>query len=106
MQFLNGSYTSYFNCRRVPCWKRLWTWYRATSDGRNRDGGRGSAATISHAANAAFLARRRYGYSATAVAAALGYRGHSSVNYAIARIDEGDTGLADLLAAIEDKLTY
>ena len=53
---------------------------------------------------AAFLARRRYGYSATAVAGALGYRGHSSVNYAIARIDAGEESLATLLAELEQKL--
>jgi len=50
---------------------------------------------------AAYLARRRYGYSATAVAAALGYRGHSSVHYAIGRIERGGSGLSELLSRLE-----
>lgn len=55
---------------------------------------------------AAYLARRRYGYPATAAASALGYRGHSSVHYAMGRIENADRMLAELLAAIEEELTY
>ena len=36
---------------------------------------------------AAYLARRRFGYSASQVAAALGYRSHGGVSNAIARIE-------------------
>ncbi len=36
---------------------------------------------------AAYLARRRYGYRATEVAATLGYRGHSGVTMAVARVE-------------------
>jgi len=39
------------------------------------------------------------------VAAALGYRGHSSVHYAMRRIKTPDRALAELLAAIEDGLS-
>lgn len=54
---------------------------------------------------AAYLARRRYGYPATAVAAALGYRGHISVHYAIARLEsDGGLALANRIVPIEKEL--
>jgi hypothetical protein len=37
---------------------------------------------------------------------ALGYRGHSSVHYAMGRIGNADRTLAELLAAIEEELAY
>lgn len=55
---------------------------------------------------AAYLARRRFGYPATAIAEALGYRGHSSVNYAVKRVQQGDTRLQETVRRIEQKLAY
>ncbi len=55
-------------------------------------------------AAAAYLARRRFGYSATAVAAALGYRGHSSVHYAIGRIEQGGPRLSGIVSEIEGRI--
>ena len=46
---------------------------------------------------AAYLARREYGYAAADVARALGYRGHSSVNAAIARVASGKRPLEQTL---------
>ena len=53
---------------------------------------------------AASLARRRFGYSAKAVAATLGYRAHSSVAMAIARVEAAGSNLKKTLAQIEQKL--
>ena len=55
-------------------------------------------------AMAAYLARRRFGHPVTAIARTLGYRGHSSVNYAINRIETGNEELKRTLAKIERKL--
>ena len=41
-------------------------------------------------AMAAYLARRRFGYSAREVASALGYRGHGGVASAVSRIESAD----------------
>ncbi|MBN2581341.1 MAG: transposase [Pirellulales bacterium] len=57
-------------------------------------------------AMAAHLARRIYGYPATAVAAALGYRGHSSVHYALHIVEKEGTNVRKLLAVLEEKLSY
>ena len=46
----------------------------------------GSRSDDASRAVAAYLARREYGYPAADVARALGYRGHRSVNSAIARV--------------------
>ena len=53
---------------------------------------------------AAYLARRKYGYPATAVAGALGYRRHSSVGTAVRRIEASGEELKKTLAALERKL--
>lgn len=53
---------------------------------------------------AAYLARRRFGYRATEVAAVLGYAGPSSVCVAINRIDPHSKSLAARLKTIERKL--
>ena len=42
---------------------------------------------------AAYLARRRFGYSAREVALALGYRGHGGVSSAVARIESAGPAL-------------
>jgi chromosomal replication initiation ATPase DnaA len=55
---------------------------------------------------AAHLARRIYGYPATAVAAALGYRGHSSVHYALRLVEKEGSSLKKLLTSLEEKLSY
>lgn len=50
---------------------------------------------------AAYLARRRFGYSAREVAGALGYRGHEEVASAVSRIESADADIqrtADKLA--------
>ena len=56
-------------------------------------------------AAAAYLARCRFGYSATAVADALGYAGPSSVSQAIRRIAATSSRLAKALREIEQQLT-
>ena len=48
-----------------------------------RSGRRAGEAMQSAAQAAAYLARRRYGYSSAEIAKALGYRGHSSVGAAV-----------------------
>jgi REP element-mobilizing transposase RayT len=53
---------------------------------------------------AAYVARRRCGFSATAVAAALGYAGPSSASRAVLRIEEAGSELSDTLARIEAEL--
>ncbi len=66
------------------------------SSGRRSDGlGR---------AVAAYLARRRFGYSAVAIAEALGYRGHSSVGTAVARVEAAGRGIKATLATLEKQL--
>ena len=60
----------------------------------------GSRSDDASRAVAAYLARREYGYSAADVARALGYRGHSSVNAAIARVASGKRQLEQTLAAL------
>jgi len=50
---------------------------------------------------AALVARRRYGYSATEVAAALGYKSHSSVSRALRRIEPPSPQLALTIQRIE-----
>jgi hypothetical protein len=58
---------------------------------------------------ATYLARRHYGYSAKAVAAAFGYRGHSGVHTALLRIEDGTTQLRKtinhLAKALDKRLT-
>ncbi len=53
---------------------------------------------------AAYLARRRYGYRATEVAATLGYRVHSSVTMAVARVEAELARLRGTLKEIENQL--
>ena len=53
---------------------------------------------------AAFLARRQFGYPATEVAAALGYKSHSSVRRAVERCEPPTTQLARTIRRIERTL--
>ena len=53
---------------------------------------------------AAYLARRRFGYAAMAVAAALGYRDHAGVGQAIRRVEQGTTQLQRTAKRLEKKL--
>lgn len=59
-----------------------------------------------HAARAvaAYLARRRFGYPATAVAAALGYRDHGGVGQAIRRVEHGTAQLQRTVGRLEKRL--
>jgi len=59
-----------------------------------------------HAARAvaAYLARRRFGYPATAVAATLGYRDHAGVGRAIRRVEQGTAQLRRTVKRLETKL--
>ena len=52
----------------------------------------------------AYLARRRFGYPATAVAAALGYRDHAGVGQAIRRVEQGTAQLARTVKRLQKKL--
>jgi len=54
---------------------------------------------------AASIARRRFGYSATQVAAALGYKSHTSVSRALQRIESPSPKLARTIKRIERTLT-
>jgi chromosomal replication initiation ATPase DnaA len=53
---------------------------------------------------AAYLARRRFGHPATAVAAALGYRDHGGVGRACRRIEQTTSGLQRTLERLQKKL--
>jgi putative transposase len=54
---------------------------------------------------AAYLARCRFGYSATAVAARLGYRGPSSVSHAVRRVEKGPASLQRVAVRLEKELS-
>ncbi len=68
------------------------TWLPGT---RSNDAGR---------AVAAYLARRRFGYKATAVAKSLGYSSPSSVSHAVRRIENGSDELRKAVTKIHKKL--
>ncbi len=53
---------------------------------------------------AAYVARRRFGYRATEVALALGYRSPSSVTRAVARVKSSMSRLQETVAALEAEL--
>ena len=53
---------------------------------------------------AAYLARRRFGYAATEVAATLGYRDHSSTGRAVRRIENGTPKLRAAAERLERRL--
>ena len=53
---------------------------------------------------AAYLARHRFGYPAGVVAAALGYRGHSSVSAAVVRIESSPRGLKTAISTLASQL--
>jgi len=55
-------------------------------------------------AGAAYLARRRFGYPAVAVSKALDYRGHSSLRYALNRVETGPVALRRTVKQLEGKL--
>ena len=55
-------------------------------------------------AAAAYLARRRYGYSSTEIACVLGYRGPSSVGAAVARIAAAGKDVDATLAKLQEQL--
>ena len=80
MQYLGGSYTSYFNRRR----------------GRRVDDASRAVAT--------YLARRCFGYSASQVAAVLGYRSHGGVSNAIVRIESAGPGIKRTAEKLARKL--
>ncbi len=53
---------------------------------------------------AAYLARRRFGYSAAAVASTLGYRDHGGVGQAVRRVEHGTAALQHTVKRLEQKL--
>ena len=55
-------------------------------------------------AAAAYLARRRYGYSSTEIARVLGYRGPSSVGAAVARVEAAGKAVDAPPAKLQDQL--
>lgn len=65
-----------------------------TTGRRSDDAGRAVAACLG----------RRFGYAATEVAQALGYRSHGSVRNALARVESGGQELQDALAKLDRKL--
>ena len=54
---------------------------------------------------AAYIARRRFGYPATAIAAALGYRDHGGVGQAIRRVEQGTAQLERTVKHLEKRLS-
>jgi len=64
----------------------------------------GSRADDVSRAMAAYLARRRCGYSATAIAGRLGYAHPSSVSHALRRIESGPAALGRIVKRLERKL--
>jgi hypothetical protein len=55
---------------------------------------------------AAYLARRRFGYRAKAVAEALGYRSHGSIHSAIARVESSGSKLKKITDLLARQLHY
>ena len=55
-------------------------------------------------AAAAYLARQRFGYPMVAIAKALGYRGHSGVRTAVARVEAAGKSIDGILANLEERL--
>jgi hypothetical protein len=53
---------------------------------------------------AAYLARRRFGYSAVAVADAMGYRDHGGVGQAVRRVEHGTAQLQQTVRRLEKRL--
>jgi len=53
---------------------------------------------------AAYLAQRRFGYTAREVAAAIGYRGHGGVHSAVARVETGSNKLKKTAEKLARKL--
>jgi len=68
------------------------------------DWARGRRSNDAGRAVAAYLARRRFGYPARAVAAALGYRDHGGVGGAVRRVERGTTQLQQTARRLEGKL--
>ncbi len=68
------------------------------------DWSRGTRCEDAGRAVAAYLARRRFGYRATAVAVALGYGSSSAVSHAIRRIDNGPAQLRRTVERISKAL--
>ena len=65
----------------------------------------GSRSDDASRAVAAYLGRRQYAYAATEVARALGYRGHSSVNAALARVASSNRQLLVVLNGLVEGFT-
>ena len=81
---------------------------RAVAGHFGRDAAAWSAGTRSDDASravAAYLARRRFGYSAQEVAAWLGYSSHGSVRNALARVESGGTHLLGVVEELTQRLT-
>ena len=55
-------------------------------------------------AAAAYLARRQFGYPMVSIAKVLGYRGHSGVRTAVARVEAAGRSIEGTLATSEAKL--
>ena len=68
------------------------------------DWARGRRSNDAGRAVAAYLARRRFGYPATAIAAALGYRDHGGVGRAVRRVEQGTAQLQQTARRLEEKL--
>lgn len=85
LEHILGAVARYFRCR-VADWK---------SGSRTDDASR---------AMAAYLARVCFGYSATSIAAALGYNGPSSVSHAVRRIQNGPKTLLQTAAELEKQI--
>ena len=87
MQYLNGSYTSYFN-RRHSRAGHLFQGRFKDHFGTDADKWQpGSRHDDASRAVAAYLARREFGYPPKDIAQTLGYRSHGSVRNAMLRVE-------------------
>ncbi len=68
------------------------------------DWARGHRSNNAARALAAYLARRTFGYPATAIASALGYRDHGGVGQAVRRIEKGTSQLQRTARLLENRL--
>jgi len=68
------------------------------------DWGSGRRRNDAARAVAAYLARRCFGYPLTDIAQTLGYRGHSSVNSAVRRVEQGNRQLQKTVADLTRRL--
>jgi len=89
--------------RGRPSLERIVEVVSAHFGGDGRSWTRGRHSDDAARAAVAYLARARFGYAATEVAGALGYRGPCSVRHAVRRIERSGEALREVLKALESQ---